>query len=230
MKSTNDRRVAALTAGLAILIAISSSGCNGTETSSFAGPIRFSSGVERLHSWLCGSFDSSAQAARDSAFHSISLHGVPIWPDREDGRWLYVEEAASDALDRPSRQFAHRVRNDAQGGLISEVFGFPEGEVPPAGSWKDPDYFNSIDPALLIPREGCTVHLVAATGDDPAFTGGTIGDGCASRLNGADHATSEVRVEADAIQSWDRGFDASGTQVWGAESGPYDFIRLVKMN
>ena len=226
MKSTHDRRVATLTAGLAILIAISSSGCNGTETSSVAGPIRFSSGVERLHSWLCGRFNSSAQAEGDSAFRSISLHGVPIWPDREDGRWLYVEEAVSDALDRPSRQLAHRVRNDAQGGLISEVFGFPEGEIPPAGSWKDPNYFNSIDPALLIPREGCTLYLLAVTGSRPAFTGGTTGDGCASALNGADHATSEVRIDATSINTWDRGFDAKGTQVWGGESGPIEFVRL----
>ena len=230
MKSTHDRRVATLTAGLAILIAISSSGCNGTETSSFAGPIRFSSGVERLHSWLCGSFDSSAQAARDSAFRSISLNASPIWPDREDGRWLYIEQAASDSLDRPYRQRIYRVRNDAQGGLISEVFAFHDGETPPAGSWRNPEYFNTVDPALLIPREGCTVHLVATNRDEPAFTGGTIGDGCASTLNGANHATSEVRVEADAIRSWDRGFDASGTQVWGAESGPYEFIRIVTKN
>ncbi|MDC0429199.1 chromophore lyase CpcT/CpeT [Phycisphaerales bacterium] len=230
MKSSINRPMATLAAGLATLISLSSGGCNGTETSSVAGPIRFSSGVERLHSWLCGSFDSSAQAARDSAFRSISLNASSIWPDREDGRWLYVEQAASDSLDRPYRQRIYRVRNDAQGGLISEVFAFNDGETPPAGSWRNPEYFNSIDPALLIPREGCAVHLVATNRDEPAFTGGTIGDGCASTLSGADHATSEVRVEADAIQSWDRGFNASGTQVWGAESGPYEFIRIVTKN
>ena len=75
-----------------------------------------------------------------------------------------------------------------------------------------------------------TRQTLATNRDEPAFTGGTIGDGCASTLSGADHATSEVRVEADAIRSWDRGFNASGTQVWGAESGPYEFIRIVTKN
>ena len=228
MKSTLDRRVATLTAGLAILIAISSSGCNGTETSSVAAPIRFSSGVERLHSWLCGRFDSSAQAKRDTEFRSISLNATAIWLDREDGRWLYLEQAASSSLDQPDRQRIYRIRNDAQGGLISEFFTFGEGELPPPGSWRTPDFFNSIDPAFLGPREGCTVHLVAVAAADPsksAFTGGTTGDGCSSTMNGADHATNEVRVDATSITSWDRGFDADGTQVWGAESGPYEFVR-----
>jgi hypothetical protein len=151
MKSYLDRRVAPLTAGLALLIVLSSGGCMGTETSSVAGPIRFSSGVDRLHSWLCGRFDSSAQAEGDSAFRSISLHGIPIWPDREDGRWLYVEEAASDALDRPSRQLAHRVRNDAQGGLISEVLGSPRAKSPLPDRGKTPTTSIPSIPRFLSP-------------------------------------------------------------------------------
>ena len=226
MNADINRRLAPLIAGLTLLFVLSSGGCNGTETSSVTGAIRFSSGVERLHSWLCGHFDSSAQAARDTAFRSISLNATPIWPSREDGRWLYLEQAASDSLDRPDRQRVYRIRNDAQGGLISEVFTFQQGEFPPPESWRTPDYFYAIDPALLVPLEGCTIHLVAVTSPEPAFTGGTKGDGCKSALAGANHATSEVRIDARVISSWDRGFDENGTQVWGAESGPYEFIRL----
>ena len=39
------------------------------------------------------------------------------------------------------------------------------------------------------------------------------------------YTTSEVSIEARAITSWDRGFDADGAQVWGAEKGPYVFAR-----
>ena len=30
----------------------------------------------------------------------------------------------------------------------------------------------------------------------------------------------------DRLLSWDRGFDAAGKQVWGAEKGPYEFLRV----
>ena len=37
-------------------------------------------------------------------------------------------------------------------------------------------------------------------------------------------ATSEVVVSPGRIESWDRGFDAEGAQVWGAEKGAYVFL------
>ena len=35
-----------------------------------------------------------------------------------------------------------------------------------------------------------------------------------------------AEIRADRIVSWDRGFDAEGRQVWGAENGPYVFDKL----
>lgn len=55
--------------------------------------------------------------------------------------------------------------------------------------------------------------------------GGTIGRACASGLRGAAYATSDVVVGPGRIASWDRGFDAAGIQVWGAENGAYVFLR-----
>ncbi|MCP4871705.1 MAG: hypothetical protein GY898_23600 [Proteobacteria bacterium] len=73
-------------------------------------------------------------------------------------------------------------------------------------------------------REGCGVSLDwdAST---QVFEGGTGGESCASSLGGAAYATSEVSMDVDRILSWDRGFDASGAQAWGATAGPYEFFR-----
>ena len=38
-------------------------------------------------------------------------------------------------------------------------------------------------------------------------------------------ATSVVILNAAGMQSWDQGYDAAGTQVWGATAGPYHFLR-----
>ena len=60
---------------------------------------------------------------------------------------------------------------------------------------------------------------------DGAFVGGTEGNGCTSSLNGAQYATSKVKITKNRIESWDQGFNAQGVQVWGAEAGPYVFDR-----
>ena len=204
------------------LLSLLLAGC-GVETSSNTRSRPFPAEVDRLAEWLSGSFSSIEQAASDPEFLEISLGACRVWPSRTDGRWVYVEQAREDALDRPYRQRMYRIRIDDRGVLVSEVFMFPQGSEPAAGSWKDPASLDSVDPFLLVPREGCTVYLDSS--DATSFEGGTEGKGCTSSLGGADHATSEVTVSADTISSWDRGFDADGVQVWGSTSGPYVFRR-----
>ena len=45
-------------------------------------------------------------------------------------------------------------------------------------------------------------------------------------MRGASFARSEVEILEDKVISWDRGFDANGEYVWGAEKGPYIFNKL----
>ena len=80
----------------------------------------------------------------------------------------------------------------------------------------------SLDVSELILREGCHVDL---TWNGEGFEGSTEGESCQSSLNGSAYATSEVKTTPDRIESWDRGWDAQGTQVWGAVNGAYLFDR-----
>jgi hypothetical protein len=50
---------------------------------------------------------------------------------------------------------------------------------------------------------------------------------CKSSLHGVVYATSQVRITEAELYSWDRGFDAEGNQVWGAEGGSYVFRKTV---
>ena len=91
------------------------------------------------------------------------------------------------------------------------------------GAWADVSLLAELTPEDLELRAGCTVYL---TFDGAGrFFGGTEGHGCASGLRGAAYATSEVVVSPGRIESWDRGFDEGGNQVWGAEKGAYLFLR-----
>ena len=180
-------------------------------------------GLEKLLSWMTGSFSSQEQAMTDSAFFDIRLEMVPIWPEREDGYWLYVEQAAADNLARPYRQRIYHLSRLDDSTYASSVFEVPAPEQF-VGQWRAPDVFSELTLDSLSKREGCTIYLRLE--GDSAFVGSTEGASCLSSLRGASYATSEVRITEQYLSSWDRGFDSTGTQVWGAEEGPYLFRKL----
>ena len=176
--------------------------------------------LEQLAEWMSGSFSSTEQAARDSNFYDIRLEMVRIWPERDDGIWLYVEQAAAENLDRPYRQRVYRLSREEGGTLRSAVFTF-ENPLRFAGAWKMADPLPALSPDSLSERVGC--HILLKKKDANAFTGSTTNRDCPSDLRGASYATSEVTITADEMISWDRGFDAEGNQVWGSLSGGYVF-------
>jgi hypothetical protein len=181
------------------------------------------SDLDRLVSWMAGSFSSQQQAEADSAFLDIRLDMLPIWTGRTDGRWMYVEQAAANSLEQPYRQRIYHLtrRNDST--FSSAVYEFAE-PLRFAGAWRTPDLFDALTPDSLEVREGCAIILHPV--GDTAFAGRTIDGDCLSEHRGASHATSEVVITADYLSSWDRGWDSAGVQVWGAESGGYMFRKL----
>lgn len=175
-----------------------------------------------LATWLSGSFSSAAQAAADTNYFDIRLRMAPMWTDRTDGPWIYVEQATATAQDRPYRQRVYRLRDGGDGTFTSEVFALP-GPRRFAGAWRHKQPLAALTPDSLLVRDGCAVVLRREA--DGRFAGGTVGQGCASDLRGAAYATSEVTVGPETIESWDRGFAADGSQAWGATGGGYVFVR-----
>ncbi len=175
------------------------------------------SGVAAL---MAGHYDSRDQSASDSGFYPISLAMIPIWPQRTDGHWLYVEQAVADSADKPYRQRVYRVSNGANGDVLSAVYTIDQSARFVQG-WRN-GALDDLTEAMLQPRAGCTVSLRAA---GAAWRGATTGKDCASDLRGASYATAEVTLDGTGMRSWDRGHDATGKQVWGATTGPYIFIK-----
>ena len=182
--------------------------------------------ADQVAEWMMGSYSSSAQAAQDPAnFKSVVLHIAPMWLERRDGRWMYVEQAMADSPDKPYRQRVYRIM-DEPGGVESMVFELPGDALQYAGAWRDTTRMNQLMPQLLVPREGCSVHLKRAS--DGEWSGGTGEQTCASSLRGAAYARSQVWLGRDRMRTWDQGFDQSGKQVWGATTGPYIFIKEAR--
>ena len=182
-----------------------------------------SDNLQKLVDYMTGSFNSAEQAKADSSYFEISLHMQPIWTDRKQGHWLYVEQAASSTPDKPYRQRVYQVEQITKDVFKSNVYLIPE-ENRFVGGWKDPKIFNAITQKDLQIKTGCAVIL--QLDKDGNFTGGTEGKDCESNLRGAKYATSRVTVTKDTLISWDQGFDASDKQVWGATKGGYYFKKI----
>jgi hypothetical protein len=181
--------------------------------------------LDRLGSWMTGSYSSAAQADGDPEFRHIVLHMARIWPDRSDGVWLYVEQAVAEAADRPYRQRVYHVRRVGEDLFASSVFTVSEPREL-VGAWHQDQPLAELGPEHLTPREGCTIYLVERS--DGAFEGSTLGRLCRSTLRGATWASSEVVIDDNGMTSWDRGWNDAAEQVWGAEKAGYRFDRVER--
>lgn len=176
--------------------------------------------ADPLVALMQGSFSSREQAQADPEYFDIRLHMLPIWTDRDDARWLYVEQAVASAQDQPYRQRVYAVAPGEDGTIVSAVYTIEE-PLRFALAWKDPSKLEALRHEDLTRKDGCEVVLRQE--GSQRFAGATGERTCPSDLRGASWATSEVTVTADGVLSWDRGLDDAGQQVWGATKGGYRF-------
>ncbi|HSL18939.1 MAG TPA: chromophore lyase CpcT/CpeT [Methylomirabilota bacterium] len=182
-----------------------------------------SADLELLASWLTGSFSTAAQALADPETAAVDLHLAPIWEDRADGPWRYLEQAVPEFPESPYRQRVLRLAEPTPGLLEIEIWTLPE-PADEVGAWRLAEPLAGLAPGELTARPGCSI-LARRRGE--VVEGSTIGTLCPSRLRGASWASSEIAVTADGLVSWDRGFADDGRQVWGPVDGGLVFDRVV---
>ncbi len=179
--------------------------------------------LNNLAAWMTGTFSTAVQASEDPEHLELSLHMAPVWTDRSDGRWIYVEQALSEYPDRPYRQRVYHLGEPASGLFEIRVFSLPN---PPAvvGAWQEETPLTEFGPDDLELREGCEI-LLRRRGE--SFVGSTLASLCSSTLRDAMYAASEVLITPNGIVSRDRGFTEDGAQVWGPTGAGYVFDRIV---
>jgi CpeT protein len=180
--------------------------------------------LQLLLSWMTGSFSSQEQAQMDTSFYDIRLQMVRIWPERHDGKWLYVEQAAAQSLESPYRQRVYHLTRVNDSTFKSSTYSF-NNPLRFAGDRKKDTPLSNFSPDSLMEREGCSIFLTKKEEND-AFVGSTVGKNCLSTLRGTSYATSEVIITEGGLSTWDRGFNEKGEQVWGSTKGGYIFIKI----
>lgn len=179
-----------------------------------------------LASTMAGEFSSEKQSEADSAYFHILLRMKPIWKNRSDGYWFYVEQSVASAQDKPYRQRIYHLFLEGDSVAVSQVYELPNA-MRFAGAWKDENKLTEITTDSLLNRAGCAIYLRKK--DKNYFSGSTPDKECLSSLRGATYATSEVEIKKNLIESWDRGWNAENKQVWGAEKGAYIFVKRKKL-
>ncbi len=152
--------------------------------------------IERLEAMIIGSYTSEAQSLADSTYFNISLQMYPIWQDRPEAKYLYVEQAVTANPDKPYRQRVYKIERVDAKTIGSKVYTLDEPDQY-IGKWKTPEYFDDLDPSILSERKGCTVFLVEQA--DGTYTGSTNAKDCKSTLRGASYGTSVVTIYPDKI-------------------------------
>ena len=177
--------------------------------------------LKQLGNYMAGYYTSEQQHKTDTVnYFDIRLHIIPIWKDKKDGIWFYVEQAVAGSTDKPYRQRVYHVTEKEKGVFESAVFIFSN---PLRFTGNTSLFEKTLTPDSLKLREGCAVILHQ---NDKTFEGSTEGKGCASERKGASYATANVIIAEKELHSWDRGFNDKGEQVWGATKGGYIFIKI----
>ncbi|MEO0981025.1 MAG: chromophore lyase CpcT/CpeT [Pseudomonadota bacterium] len=177
--------------------------------------------------WLAedaaGSWTTIEQSASPD-YDWVESEVVQIWADREDGAWLYQENAiiGADAeagdlanKDQPYFQVVVHLQNAGRGEVFTTTYRVANREAA-RGAWRSPEDF---DPVWLG-APSCA-GKIARIG-----RGWWRGDAeCANSYKGAVRVVSQSVRSPEGHVNWDRGFDAAGTLVWGPAGGGYIFKR-----
>jgi len=180
--------------------------------------------ARQLAQWLEGRFDSSAQATRDRRYFDVTLAVCSVSAPSVGATALYVEQALRGRA--PYRQRLYVIVPGSDGARVAESRVFPFVDPASVAGLCDRDGTATIEADAVVERAGCTVTLAL---EGERFVGSTAGHECVSTLMGASYATTQITLDAQRLESWDRGFDANGRQVWGATAGPYQFERRTPL-
>ncbi|MGD1854040.1 MAG: chromophore lyase CpcT/CpeT [Leptolyngbyaceae cyanobacterium] len=173
--------------------------------------------VDAVATHLSRPMDTTEQAAQSDRFIGVQMTTCPITVPGQTGLYLYQEQALSESLDSPYRQrFLQIGLSDDSTRVESRTF---KPAIPQIWTGLCAQSEPTVDAGDLGQRV-CTVSLrPSALG----YVGTTPAEGCPVNLRGAVRLTNTVVLHQAGMDTWDRGFDADGIQVWGASAEPYRY-------
>ncbi|MBP0019951.1 MAG: chromophore lyase CpcT/CpeT [Cyanobacteria bacterium SBLK] len=137
----------------------------------------------------------------------------------ETSIFLYQEQALTYSLEHPYRQrFLNILSDRTETRIFSRSF-------KPLELEKWVGFCHRPIEERVIQRSDmgvgfCSVFIVLV---EDTYVGKTPEEGCPTHYRGATRMTNTIILHADGMDTWDRGFNAEGDRIWGAEDEPYRF-------
>jgi hypothetical protein len=184
--------------------------------------------VKEVATLLEGEMDTVAQAQQNSQAPSVRITTCQI--QVTDGAnpsgsiFLYQEQALTSNLSKPYRQRFLQITSSPSTQSVRSLSFRPTSTGAFAGLCNKPLPERSVKMSDLGSYV-CSVFL-KPVGD--TYLGNTPINGCPANYRGASRITNRIELTPTGMNTWDRGFDANGNQVWGAKTESYQFRRVDK--
>ncbi len=180
--------------------------------------------VEDVASHLIGVMDTSQQVTVDPNRVNVRMTTCQVRLDEANSSFnipnsifLYQEQALAEKLDQPYRQRILRLAANPYGeGVESKSFQYFEPETL-VDLCLQPEV-NRVVSSQGLTDVNCSVFLVPIA---TIYLGKTPPEGCPTNFRGATKITNLVILNAQGMETWDKGLNDEGQRVWGAEDKPF---------
>lgn len=187
--------------------------------------------AQKVVSYLTGVMETSAQAKAIPDAPSVrmttcevKLNSTESSVQPSEGVFLYQEQALTRNLSKPYRQRVLEIKPSADRNSIESVSFKLINPKRWIGLCQKP-LSERVISFQEIQNANCSVFLKPMGTE---YSGETQPGGCASNFKGAVKITNKIKLDQQGMETQDRGFDAKGKQVWGAENRSYQYEKIGK--
>ncbi|EDM68285.1 MAG: chromophore lyase CpcT/CpeT [Moritella sp.] len=174
-----------------------------------------------LKQWLVGVHRSTNDVIQGREVN-IGLQVLPIWQDRLDGEWLYVEGRIIGSSRKPFRQRILQLVATPNGLIRLYSYSIPRASDF-SGAYYAPQVLASLTQSQLSISNNCELLIELKVTN--TFVGETDTDSCMMKT-GIPFMTSFFAVSAVNISFLDGGYDQFGQLVSGRFDVPVTFLKI----
>lgn len=184
--------------------------------------------VNEIVNHLVGRMDTSAQTLANPSAPNVRMTTCVVEVSGIENEinsvYLYQEQALSSKLNQPYRQRFLEIRAVPTEGKVESTAFKPLNSQRWINLCDRPETQRQVN-LFDLGEAVCTVSLRPLM---TIYIGETPPEGCPTNVRGAVRITNTVILHSEGMDTFDRGFDAEGNQVWGAENESYQFRWLTE--